>query len=275
MKPPPYTYTAGNTALLMSIPHVGTVVPADIAANMTQGALGVPDTDWALDRLYDFAGELGLNVVAGNYSRYVIDLNRPPDDAPLYPGGRNTELVPTTTFDRESIYPPGLEPDAAEIGRRRTLYWEPYHVHLSSVLEQLRARHGIAILFDCHSIRSRVPRFFDGRLADHNLGTADGASCSPDLRDALRGALAEDKRYSLVVDERFKGGYITRHYGKPGAGIHAFQLELSQATYAAPELPFRFAETAAAELRPCLRAMLEAALQWAAAHKKNSEEGTS
>lgn len=261
----PYTYSPGTTPLLMSIPHVGTAIPPEIAATMRQHALQVPDTDWALDRLYDFSRDLGLNVIAGSYSRYVIDLNRAPDDAPLYPGARNTELVPTTTFDQDSIYPLGAEPDDGEIERRRELYWRPYHQWIASVLEALKAQHGVVVLFDCHSIRSRVPRFFDGRLPDFNLGTADGESCSGELRSALVDTLARDQRYSLAIDGRFKGGYITRHYGDPKGGVHAFQLELSQATYAAPEQPFTFADGPAAALRPTLRRMLECALTWASA----------
>ncbi len=254
----------GDTPLVMSIPHVGEAIPPDLAAGMTEDALAVPDTDRYLDRLYDFAGQLGVTVLKARYSRYAIDLNRDPEDRPLYPGASNTELVPTTSFDDVPLYKGGLVPDAKEIARRRTIYWTPYHDRLTATLDRVRGRFGVAVLFDCHSIRSHVPRFFVGRLPDFNLGTGDGTSCDPDLTARLAAALAEDRRYALAVDGRFKGGYITRHYGNPGTGVHAFQLELAQATYAAEGPPCVFDETLAAEVRPALRRMLETAHDWAA-----------
>ncbi len=252
---------AGSTPLLMSIPHLATELPGQVRSTMSAAGLAVEDTDWELDRLYDFSAELGIGVLTPRYSRYLIDLNRPPDDQPLYAGARNTELVPTTTFAEQPIYLPGREPDDAEIKRRLHSYWEPYHQTLQRELRALRERHGAALLFDCHSIRSRVPRFFEGRLPDFNLGTADDASCAPSLRQALARALSCET-YTLATNGRFKGGYITRHYGQPDQGIHAFQLELSQATYTETELPYRFDENKAAAVRPQLRHMLEAALSW-------------
>ena len=256
-------FETGTTPVLMSIPHLGTAIPEELQDGMTDGALALPDTDWALDRLYDFTGALGLSVLKANYSRYLIDLNRAPDGSALYPGASNTELVPTTTFDEAAIYQAGREPDTNEIERRRRLYWQPYHDRLISELNTLRDRFGRAVLFDCHSIRSRVPRFFEGTLPDFNLGTAGGASCAPVLRDRLSEALGADSDFSLAVDGRFKGGYITRTYGRLEQGVHAFQLELSQATYGAEGPPFVFDEALAELVRPALKLMLEAAVGWA------------
>ena len=257
-------FDPGTAPVLMSIPHGGTAIPDDIAARMTPAALAVPDTDWRLDRLYDFARGLGVSVLRAVHSRYVIDLNRAPDGAALYPGANNTELAPTTTFAEEPIYREGEELKAAEIARRVETFWRPYHRRLGRELDAIRRRHGIAVLFDCHSIRSRVPRFFDGRLPDLNLGTAGGESCSPDLRDKLTVALQADTAHTHAVDGRFKGGYITRHYGDPSGGLHAFQMELSLATYMDEDPPFEFREDLAAQIRPTLKAMLQAAVDWAA-----------
>jgi len=254
----------GDTPLVMSIPHVGEAIPPDLAAGMTPDALTVPDTDWYLDRLYDFAGALGATVLKARYSRYVIDLNRDPEGRPLYPGASNTELVPTTGFDDAPLYKRGAAPDAKDVARRRAAFWTPYHDRLAATLERVRGRFGIAVLFDCHSIRSHVPRFFDGRLPDFNLGTGGGTACDPDLTARLAAVLGADPRYSLAVDGRFKGGYITRHYGRPGAGVHAFQLELAQVTYAEEGPPCVFDDGLAAEVRPALKRMLETARNWAA-----------
>ncbi len=257
-----YSERQGRVPLLVSIPHSGGDIPDAIAAYLTPAALRLPDTDWHLDRLYDFVDELELHVIQARFSRYVIDLNRAPDDALLYAGASNTELVPTTTFAEDSIYLDGYLPGGREIVDRREVYWKPYHDRLASILKALRDRHGRAILFDCHSIRSEVPRFFAGTLPDFNLGTADGASCAPELRDRLAKALAKDRDFTLAVDGRFKGGYITRHYGNPASGIHAFQMELSQATYMDEDPPYSFREKQAGRVRPTLRRMLEAALDW-------------
>jgi N-formylglutamate deformylase len=258
-----FGFNSGTAPVLMSIPHVGTVLPDDLAGRMTPEALAVADTDRHLDRLYDFARDLGVSVLQAIHSRYVIDLNRPPDGATLYPGADNTELLPTTTFAEQPIYRVGQEPDEAEAAHRVEAFWRPYHRRIEDELASIRRRHGVAVLFDCHSIRSRVPRFFDGRLPDLNLGTAAGESCSPDLRDKLTAALKSDAAHTHAVDGRFKGGYITRHYGDPAQGVHAFQMELSQATYMNEDPPFDFREDLAAGIRPTLKAMLAAAVDWA------------
>ncbi len=260
----PYRFTPGAAPLLVSIPHVGTHVPAETAARMTEAARHLPDTDWHLDRLYDFLGDLGVSVIAATHSRYVIDLNRAPDDRPLYPGASNTELCPTTTFADEPIYRAGQAPDAAEIERRRAQIWRPYHARLQAELGAIKARHGVALLWEAHSIRSRVPRFFEGRLPDLNLGTADGASADPRLLARITPVAEAARGYSLAVDGRFKGGYITRAYSDPRAGVHAIQLELSQITYMDEDLPFAFREDLSARIRPLLRQFLEVMLAWAA-----------
>lgn len=261
----PYRFTVGDAPLLVSMPHVGTHVPEAIAAGMTEAARALPDTDWHVDRLYDFLGDLGAAVIAATHSRYVIDLNRDPAGTPLYPGASETELCPTTMFDDAPIYRDGGAPDAAEVARRREAVWQPYHDRVSRTLAAIRDRHGLALLWDAHSIRSRVPRFFEGRLPDLNLGSGGGVTAAPALigrvAEAARAAAAEG--YSHALDGRFKGGYITRTYGKPGGGIHALQLELSQITYMDENPPYGFREDLAVQVRPVLHRLLEAALTWA------------
>jgi len=258
-----YRFTAGDAPLLVSMPHVGTHVPAELACRMTEAALGVPDTDWHVDRLYDFLPALGASVLQATHSRLVIDLNRPPDGAPLYPGASNTELCPTTLFDERPVYLSGQAPGPAEVADRLRRFWRPYHERLAAALEALRRRHGYALLFDAHSIRSQVPRFFAGRLPDINLGTGGGASASPLLAARLLETAEAAIGYTSVLNGRFTGGYITRHYGRPADGIHAVQLELAQITYMEERPPFAFREDRAAGIRPVLRRVLEAMLGWA------------
>jgi N-formylglutamate deformylase len=205
----------GSSPLLLSLPHAGREIAGEVRPQLVGRAAGVEDTDWHLDRLYDFARDLGASVLLPRYSRYVIDLNRPPEDAPMYPGANNTELVPTHFFSGEPLYRAGAVPDAAEIARRRDRYWQPYHDALREELQRIRSMHGHAVLFDGHSIKSRLPWLFEGRLADLNLGTANGTSCASALRSALVAVLAATPDHTLAVDGRFKGGYITRHYGRP------------------------------------------------------------
>lgn len=261
----PYRFTAGTLPLLVSMPHTGTYVPPAIKARMTEAAQGLPDTDWHMDRLYDFLGAIGASTIAATHSRYVIDLNRAPDGAALYPGANNTELCPTTTFAEEAIYRSGEEPDAAEIAQRRNDVWQPYHDRLAEELSAIKARHGIALLWDAHSIRSEVPRFFDGRLPDLNLGSADDASAEKSLMNILTSVAreAEVLGYSYAINGRFKGGYITRHYGDPANAIHAVQLELSQITYMDEDPPFAFREDLADKVRPVLAGLIQTMLAWA------------
>lgn len=258
----PYRYHAGQTPLLISVPHAGTFVPAGILDGMTERARMLPDTDWQVDRLYDFAKDLGASLMVATHSRYVIDVNRPPDDEPLYPGADNTGLCPTTLFDRTPIYTAGQEPDEAEIDRRLKAIWQPYHNQLDECLRQITERYGIALLYEAHTIPSRVPRFFEGQLSDLNLGTADGDSAARDLEARMFAVCESAQAYTSVLNGRFKGGYITRHYGRPKDDVHAVQLELSQQTYMQEAPPFRFDETRANRIRAVLRELIEVMLDW-------------
>jgi N-formylglutamate deformylase len=249
----------GTAPLLVSLPHDGTALPPDIAARMTEAARGVPDTDWFVSRLYDFARELGASMLVPAYSRYVVDLNRPPDDTSLYPGQNTTGLCPTLRFSGDSVYLPGEEPSPAEIASRVERYWRPYHDALRAELERLHAEHGRVLLWEGHSIRgSGLPYLFDGRLPDLNLGTAAGASCLPATQARIEAALAAQSRYDWVVNGRFKGGHITRHYADPARGIEAVQLETSQRTYMDEGSP-RWNEGLAHQARATIRTLVEAA----------------
>lgn len=228
---PLYDYLPGELPLLISFPHSGTYVPPELVPRLTRAALDLPDTDWFVPELYQFHRELGASIVCATHTRYVVDLNRPPDGAPLYPGRRETTLCPTETFDGERLYAEGAEPTRGEIAERLQRYWQPYHGKLAELTQQIVQRHGHCILWDAHSIHSTVPGLFDGRLSDLNIGTAGGRSCSPDVLARLVTRLGAQKRFSYVVDGRFKGGYITRHYGNPAARIHAVQLEIAQGAY--------------------------------------------
>jgi N-formylglutamate deformylase len=250
----PFEFRAGRTPLLVSMPHTGTHVPEALLSRMTEAAKRLPDTDWHLERLYDFLDELGASVLVATHSRYVVDLNRPPDNANLYPGQDTTPLVPLDTFHRKALYRPGQEPDAAEIAGRVEMYWTPYHSQLSHELTRLKKDHGYALLWDAHSIFSEVPRFFSGKLPSLNLGTADGRSCGTGIGEGL---LQRVSGYDAVLNGRFKGGYITRTYGDPANGVHAVQLELSEATYMNESFPFELREDLAMRLRPQLRALVE------------------
>lgn len=263
-----FEFSEGTTPLLVSMPHNGIAIPRDLATRMTAHARTTPDTDWHMARLYDFAGALGASVIKPHYSRFVIDLNRPPDGKPLYPGASNTELCPTRCFDDTPIYVQGEEPDGDEIAARRQRFWQPYHDRIPATLASLKARHGIALLFDAHSIRSVVPRFFEGKLPDLNLGTAGGASCSPALQERLAGVLAGASGYTHVVNGRFTGGYITRAYGDPDNGVHAVQLEQAQCSYMNEDAPYDYRETLAEGVRPTLLALLETMLEWSASQTR-------
>ncbi len=262
MNPPTYTLHQGSTPLLLSLPHVGTAIPPDVAARMPPRALLAEDADRHLDRLYNFAQALGASVLVPHYARYVVDLNRPPDNTPMYPGANNTELCPTRFFTGEALYLDGQAPDATEVQQRVATYWRPYHAALGGELARLQALHGHALLWDGHSIRAEVPWLFHGRLPDLNLGTADGSSCAPALRDTLAGVLARQASHSQVVDGRFKGGYITRHYGRPAQGVHAVQMEMGWHCCMAEEPPWAWDEAAAERVRPVLRTLLTTLLDW-------------
>ncbi|APV51553.1 N-formylglutamate deformylase [Betaproteobacteria bacterium GR16-43] len=259
---PPYLFRRGTSALVVSMPHAGTYVAPSIGRTLADVAAQRPDTDWHLAQLHDFIQSLDATVLVAMHSRYAIDLNRPPDDANLYPGQDTTGLVPVDTFDRRKLYRAG-NPGPAEVQRRVERYWQPYHRRLAREIERVKSEHGRVVLWDAHSIRSVVPRFFEGRLADLNLGNADGRACDPGLAEAVLGAARRHREFTSVLNGRFKGGYITRHYGKPSAGVHALQLEMSEATYMDEEPPFAFRDDLAARVRPVLHEMMETALSWA------------
>jgi N-formylglutamate deformylase len=256
-----FTLHRGSGPLVISFPHVGTAIPADQHGRYTERALRVEDTDWFLDRLYAFAADLGATLLVPRYSRYLIDLNRGSDNAPMYPGRNNTELCPTRHFTGEPLYRDGAAPDAAEIRRRLASYWQPYHEALATQLAATRARHGHAVLFDAHSIKSTLPWLFEGTLPHMNLGTVDGTSCAPSLRDALAGVFAAQDRFSHVVDGRFKGGHITRHFGRPHEGVHAVQLEMCWRAYM-DEGTMAWNDAQAAAVTPLLRALVATMAQW-------------
>jgi len=257
-----YTFVPGSTPLLIDVPHAGTHIPPELRADLTPLAQTAPDTDWHVQLLYQFALELGAGLMVATHSRYVVDLNRDPGGETLYPGADNTELCPTRSFSNEALYLPGRAPDAAQVARRRARWWAPYHQALAAALERIRARHGYAILLDGHSIRSQVPRFFDGRLPDLNLGTAGGASCAASLQAAALGILQAAPGLSAVCNGRFKGGYITRHYGRPGEGLHALQLEMAQAAYMDESPPYAWEPRRAEALGAVLRRLVGALLDW-------------
>lgn len=259
----PFSFIQGNTPLLLSMPHCGTAIPPAIAGGMIEPSLATVDTDWHVEKLYDFACELGVSIIQPHISRYVIDLNRPPDNAELYPGAAGTDLCPTCSFSGEPIYQQSREPNCDEIADRMERYWQPYHRKLQSELARLKQQYGVAVLFDAHSICSLVPRLFQGRLPDLNIGTAEGSSCTPTMLAVVESVLSAQDNYSCVTNQRFKGGYITRAYGKPAEDVHAIQLELAQRTYMCEGAPFEFLSNRAEKIQPLLKQLLQSLILWA------------
>jgi N-formylglutamate deformylase len=255
-----FVFTPGTVPLLVSFPHAGTEIPPEIAARMTPEALQLADVDWHLPQLYAFVRAMGASMIAARFARHVIDLNRPPEDTSLYPGQDVTGLLPLDTFRKQPLYRVGQAPDASEAQERRARYWQPYHDALRAELDRLRALHGTVVLWDAHSIASRMPRFFEGKLPDLNLGTADGRACAPALQAAAEAAMQAQSAYTHVSNGRFKGGHITRHYGRPQDGIHALQLEMCQCTYMDETAPFAYRPELAAQVQPLLQRMLDAVM---------------
>ena len=258
----------GGAPLVLGMPHTGTDIPDGLLPRFVSPWRARKDADWWIDRLYAFVGKLDATIVRTTLSRSVIDVNRDPSGASLYPGQTTTELCPTTTFDGEPLYLPGHEPDEAEIAQRRDRWLTPYHAALATELQRLRDLHGRVVLYDCHSIRSHVPRLFDGELPQFNIGTNNGVTCDSVLETAVERACAATGR-SLVVNGRFRGGYTTRHHGRPGTGVHAIQMELACRGYLdEPEMPDEtnwpppFDLARAAPLMADLHAILTACLDW-------------
>lgn len=256
-----FDLTRGRSPLIISMPHSGEEL-GPFAGNMTADALKIADTDWHLPRLYDFLKDMDVTVLHAHYSRYVVDLNRDPSGKSLYPGQNVTGLCPTTTFDEKPVYLPGRAPSEANMQARVNTYWRPYHNALQAEIERVRHKHGFALLWDAHSIRSEVPRFFSGKLPDFNLGTNEGLTCDPGLSDQVYGVACRAEAYSSVLNGRFKGGYITRRYGKPNLGVHAIQLELSQSTYMDERFPFSYNTKVAEKVAPVIAEMLDVMTKW-------------
>jgi N-formylglutamate deformylase len=258
------TVIPGDGPLVLGQPHVGTMIPPEVSVELNDLGRSVPDTDWWIDRLYEgLARRTGATVVRQTISRYVIDVNRDPSGNSLYPGQNTTTLCPTTTFDAEPIYLAGREPGPAEIGRRKRLYFAPFHAAMAAAIETTRIRHGYCVVYDCHSIRSVVPNLFPGTLPVFNIGTNDGRSCATILREAAIRE-AEASGMSFVADGRFKGGWITRHYGAPERRVHAVQMELAQSAYMRESPPWTYDEAVAAKTEVALDHILAAILGAAA-----------
>ena len=255
-----FSFHRGTLPLLISIPHLGTEMPPHVEAQLSDVAGVVADTDWHLDRIYAFAKVAGASVLAARVSRYVIDLNRPESGESLYPGQTTTGLCPTETFRGEPLYPNGAGPDEAEVAARLNAYWRPYHSQLRAELDRLKVEHGNVLLWEAHSIASVLPRLFDGKLPDLNLGTNSGASCDARILGAVSGTL-DRQPFTWVANGRFKGGYITREYGHPADGIHAIQLEMCQSTYMNETPPFEYRPDLAEQVEPVVERMVMAGIE--------------
>jgi len=252
----PFELHRGDSPVILSFPHTGTGLPPEIQSRLNANGRLLADTDWHVDRLYqDLLPE--ATIVRANFHRYVIDANRDPRDVSLYPGQNTTGLVPLTDFDGEPIWERGQEPGQGDIAARLAAFHRPYHVAIAQEIEHVRSRHGIALLYDCHSIRPVIPYLFEGTLPDFNIGTNEGVTCHPELEQAAMTIVANASGYSHVLNGRFKGGWTTRHYGKPDNGAPAIPMELSQSTHLG-ESPRRFDydEAKADRLRPVLKALL-------------------
>lgn len=267
------TVRRGSAPLVVTMPHTGTELVAGIEAGLESPWLARKDADWWIHRLYDFAADLGATVIRTDISRTVIDVNRDPSGASLYPGQATTELCPTTTFDGEPLYRPGYAADATQIATRRRAYFEPYHRALTDEIARLRTRHARVVVYDCHSIRSRIPRLFAGRLPNFNIGTNSGASCAPELTARVE-AICAETAFERVTNGRFKGGYTTRHHGRPADGVHAMQMELACRGYMREpdevnpgNWPTPYEEGVAAPMRAVLERILRACIEFAASDR--------
>ncbi|AQQ05153.1 MULTISPECIES: N-formylglutamate deformylase [Stappiaceae] len=263
----------GDGPVVLGVPHAGTFVPDDIKARFNDTGLKLADTDWHVDRLYSDLLP-GATMVKANFHRYVIDANRDPEGVSLYPGQNTTTLCPTTDFDGRPIYQSGMEPQTGEIEARRLAWHAPYHAALQAEMERVRAKHGVAILYDCHSIRSVVPFLFEGTLPDFNTGTNNGTTCASAIEAAVVACTQAAEGYTSILNGRFKGGWTTRHYGRPAEGFHAIQMELAQKTHLATEdTPFAYDEAKADRLRTHLKDILSALENLAPSLFQNNTQG--
>ncbi len=251
----PVEIVQGNSPIVLGLPHTGTHVPEDILADLNDRGRGLDDTDWHIHQLYEGICP-GATTVRATFHRYVVDANRDPSGVSLYPGQNTTGLVPLTDFDGNDIW--SSPPTAAQIEQRRAAFHAPYHAALQAELERVRDLHGIAILYDCHSIRSKIPFLFEGTLPDFNIGTNLGTTCAPEIEAVTQDICAAAEGYTSITNGRFKGGWTTRHYGRPADGLHAIQMELAQSTYLSTEAaPWSYDEQKAATLRVHLTTILK------------------
>lgn len=258
-----YRYYPGLYPVVVNVPHAGTQIPPLMGERLTREAVTLPDTDWYVDKLYNFARDMHVHLLVAMNSRYVVDLNRNKQPETLYPGSFNTEVVPQLTFHQQPIYKKGGEPDARELQERISAYWQPYHNKLLRILQFCIQRHGKVILLDAHSIRSQMPALFEGELPVLNVGTAGGTSAAAQLVEKVM-RVCEESPHSSVLNGRFKGGYITRVYGKPDAGCHVIQLEMTQRAYMNEVAPFEYSHEKAADMqRKVLVPLLQTLIDWA------------
>jgi len=263
------TLTRGDAPLILSMPHTGVDIPRDIEYGLVSPWLARKDADWWINLLYDFAHAMGATVIRTGISRTVIDCNRDPSGVSLYPGQATTELCPTTTFDGEPLYRPGFEPQGPEIAMRRATFFDPYHAAIAATIARLRGKHNNIVLYDCHSIRSKISRLFEGTLPNFNIGTNNGATCSPALTSAIEAA-CDETGFTRVTNGRFRGGYTTRHYARPNEGVHAVQMELACRGYmrepfsvSQGEWPTPYDEDVAGPMRTVLTHVLQACIRFA------------
>ena len=267
----PFNIRRGEGNLVLAMPHTGTFVQPEVWADLNARGQALADTDWHLDRLYaDLVPD--ATIIGANFHRYVIDANRDPSGASLYPGQNTTSLCPLTDFEGQPIYREGKEPSEAEIARRLATYHAPYHAALAAELERVRRKHGVVVLYDCHSIRSRIAFLFDGQLPDLNVGTNNGLTCAREMEQAVARICADADGFTSILNGRFRGGWTTRFYGRPDEGMHAIQMELAQHTHLAAEAaPFAYDEAKAEQLRIPLKAALDALVAIAGQHANTQD----
>ena len=259
----PVEVISGDSPIILGMPHTGTYVPEDVLSKLNDNGQKLADTDWHIYKLYEGLLE-EATIVRANFHRYVIDANRDPSGKSLYPGQNTTSICPLTDFDGEAIYFDGQEPNEKEIAQRIDEFHVPYHAAITAEIERVREKFGVAILYDCHSIRSSIPFLFEGQLPDFNIGTNEGQTCAPEIEQITHNICRDADGFSTVLNGRFKGGWTTRHYGQPENGVYAIQMELAQHRYLESEqLPFDYSLENAANLRMHLKNILEALSEWA------------